>query len=125
MCSEFELREGRRPALADADKLQHRARELVLEARAEVAAEHPGTPLPKGTIPEDVLPTEVSVARQHWACLPGHHSAHACAACAKAHVSAHGIPCHSTFFPKAVLYASITCMCCAALSNQSPLTGCG
>ena len=70
MCSEFELREGRRPALADADKLQHRARELALEARAEVAADYPRAPLPKGTIPEDVLPTEVSVVCQQYACTP-------------------------------------------------------
>ena len=87
VCSEFELREGRRPALADADKLQHRARELALEARAEAAAEHPGAPLPKGTIPEDLLPTEVSAVCQHCACtpacLPAHHSSHACAACTK------------------------------------------
>ena len=55
--------------MADMDRLQHRARELAMEARAEVAAEHPGASLPKGTIPEDVLPTEVSLVCQQGACM--------------------------------------------------------
>ena len=59
VCFEFELREGKRPALADMEALKQRARELAQEARAQAAAEHPGAPLPRDTITEDILPTEV------------------------------------------------------------------
>ena len=59
VCSEFELKEGRRPVLADMERLQQRASELAQEARAQVAADNKGQPLPKDTIPDDVLPAEV------------------------------------------------------------------
>ena len=119
MCSEFELREGRRPVLADADRLQHRARELALEASAEVAAEAPGAPPPKPAIPEDVLPTEVSVVRQHSACtpacLPAHHSfTHLCSLYQSA-TECSWIPCHTKFSQRlghllsGVACASIIC----------------
>ena len=62
VCSEFELKEGRPPVLADLEQLQSRAQQLGREAASQAAADHPGKPLPKETVSEDVLPTEVRVA---------------------------------------------------------------
>ena len=59
VCSEFELKEGRRPALADLEQLQERAQRLGREAASQAAAELPGKPLPREAVTEDVLPTEV------------------------------------------------------------------
>ena len=59
VCSEFELKEARRPVLADMERLQQRASKLAQEARAQVAADNKGQFLPKDTIPDDVLPAEV------------------------------------------------------------------
>lgn len=59
VCADFELKEGRRPALADMEQLQGRAQQLGREAAAQVAAQHPGKPLPRETVTEDVLPVEV------------------------------------------------------------------
>ncbi|CAL5222215.1 g4547 [Coccomyxa viridis] len=59
VCSEFALKEGRPPVLADLEQLQSRAQQLGREAASQAAADHPGKPLPKETVSEDVLPTEV------------------------------------------------------------------
>lgn len=59
VCSDFELKEGRRPVLADLEQLQSSAQLLGREAASQAAAEHPGTPLPREAVTEDILPTEV------------------------------------------------------------------
>lgn len=78
VCSEFEIKEGKRPVLADMEQLQQRAKELGREAHSEVAAEHPGQPLPRETVTEDVLPTEVRApaAARAWEaeCQPENHA---------------------------------------------------